>query len=293
MCSSYVHTKWLNTQKEMHAGAARELQWLSDTRWACWHTACRTVLERLPAITHVFEEVAAENHGDRSIDAHGLLAQIDRQFIGLLVTCTKVFGDAKSLSVLPAQVTKKLAERHCIQCTSIVLIKSNEHKVLGIISTANRTKRTKRCSRPPLKGQAPFMSSAGRCPARWHIPIQVHTGSGLQDARAGINTLKKNIKGPEHSDILQSPSLDLCSAVDLVEALVQSFQDYRDESYFETLWKEVLNTAEKCDVETEPIPKRQSIQSRMLDGHTVMSSVGERSELIWDSFRTSIILPSA
>uniref|UniRef100_A0A671X5W5 HAT C-terminal dimerisation domain-containing protein n=1 Tax=Sparus aurata TaxID=8175 RepID=A0A671X5W5_SPAAU len=153
---------WLNTQKEMHAGAPRELQRLSDTRWACRHTACRTVLERLPAITRVLEEDAAENHGDRSIDARDLLTQIDLQFIGLLVTCTKVFGEAQSLS-----------------------------------------------------------------------------------------------------DILQSPSLDLCSAVDLVEALVQSFQDYRDESYFERLWKEVLNTAERC----------------------------ERSEQTRDSFRTSIFYP--
>ena len=164
---------------------------MSDTRWACQHTACRTVLKRLPAITRVLEEVAAENHGDRNIDAQGLLAQIDLQFIGLLVTCTKFFGDAK----------------------------------------------------------------------------------------------------PSLSDILQSPSLDRCSAVDLVEALVQSFQDYRDESYFERLWKEVLNTAEKHDVETEPIPKRQSKQSKMLDGHTVMSSVRERSEQTRDSFRTSIFYP--
>ncbi len=92
------------------------------------------------------------------------------------------------------------------------------------------------------------------------------------------------------SNILQSPSLDLCSAVDLVEALVQTFQDYRDESYFESLWKEVVNTAENCNVETEPIPKRKSKQSKMLDGHTVMSSVGERSEQT-GTLCTSIFYP--
>lgn len=81
----------------MYAGAPRELQQLSDTRWVCRHTACCTILERLPAITCVLEEVAAENHGDRSIDARGLLTQTDLQLIGLLVTCTKVSGYAKSL----------------------------------------------------------------------------------------------------------------------------------------------------------------------------------------------------
>lgn len=190
MSGSHVHIKWLDTQKEMCPGTPRELQRLCDTRWACRHSACHTVLERLPAITCVLEKVAAENHGERSIDARGLLAQIDLQFIGLLVTCTKIFGEAKALS-----------------------------------------------------------------------------------------------------DILQSPSLDLCSAVDLVEALVQTFQDYRDESYFDSLWKEVVNTAENSNVETEPIPKRKLKQSKMLDGHTVMSSVGERSEQTRDSFRTSIFYP--
>ena len=69
------------------------------------------------------------------------------------------------------------------------------------------------------------------------------------------------------------------------------FQDYRDEYYFERLWKEVLNTAEKCNVETEAIPKRKSKQSRMLDGCTVMSSEGESSEQTRHFFHTSIFYP--
>uniref|UniRef100_A0A3B3RJL6 DUF4371 domain-containing protein n=1 Tax=Paramormyrops kingsleyae TaxID=1676925 RepID=A0A3B3RJL6_9TELE len=157
LSGSHVHIKWLDTQKEMCPGTPRELQRLCDTRWACRHSACHTVLERLPAITCVLEKVAAENHGERSIDARGLLTQIDLQFIGLLVTCTKIFGEN-------------------------------------------------------------------------------------------------------------------------LESL-------------ESLWKEVVNTAENSNVETEPIPKRKLKQSKMLDGHTVMSSVGERSEQTRDSFRTSIFYP--
>uniref|UniRef100_A0A8D3E2D0 HAT C-terminal dimerisation domain-containing protein n=1 Tax=Scophthalmus maximus TaxID=52904 RepID=A0A8D3E2D0_SCOMX len=185
---SYIH-KWLNIQKEIYPGEPRELQRLSETMWACRHIACHTVLDRLSAIMRLLEEMASENSGDRSIDARGLLAQFDLQFIGLLVICNKVFGDARCLS-----------------------------------------------------------------------------------------------------DILQSPSLDLCSSVDLVQALVQSFQAYRDESYFEGL-REILNTAEKCDVEVEPTSKRKTKQSRRLDGHTVMSSTGESSEQSMDTFRTSIFYP--
>lgn len=50
----------------------------------CWYMARHAVLARLPAIVHVLEEI--ENSGDRAADTRGLLAQIDLQFIGFLVT---------------------------------------------------------------------------------------------------------------------------------------------------------------------------------------------------------------
>lgn len=57
------------------------------------------------------------------------------------------------------------------------------------------------------------------------------------------------------SDALQSPDLGLSLAVNLVEALVQTFTDSRAETHFEELWKEVIKTAEQCDGETDPAPK--------------------------------------
>jgi hypothetical protein len=45
----------------------------------------------------LLEDAASENSGNRSNDAQGLLAQFDLQFIGLLVICTKVFGDSRCL----------------------------------------------------------------------------------------------------------------------------------------------------------------------------------------------------
>lgn len=69
MSGSYVHSNWLDTQKDLYPGAPRELQWLSETSWACRYMACKTILERLLAIIRDLEEVAAENSGDRSVDA--------------------------------------------------------------------------------------------------------------------------------------------------------------------------------------------------------------------------------
>lgn len=60
--------------------------------------ACRNMRERLPAVLKVLQEIAHEKSGDRSVEARGILSQIDVHFIGLLVTFCKVLGDAKCLS---------------------------------------------------------------------------------------------------------------------------------------------------------------------------------------------------
>lgn len=73
------------------------------------------------------------------------------------------------------------------------------------------------------------------------------------------------------SDMLQSSSLDLSKAVDLVEALVQTLHDYRDESFFDDLWSEVLNTAEQCDTAIQPPAKRPKKLSSQLNAHCVLS----------------------
>nr|XP_054607093.1 zinc finger MYM-type protein 1-like [Nothobranchius furzeri] len=97
---SYVHNRWLEVQREMFDGAPRELQQLSDTRWACRHIACRNVMDRLPAIVQVLEEIASEKHPQRAVEARGILAQIDLNFAGCLVLFRKVLSDSKYLSDL-------------------------------------------------------------------------------------------------------------------------------------------------------------------------------------------------
>ena len=54
---SYVHTKW---HGKMYNGQPRELPKLSDTRWACRHAACRNLLDRLPAVYHLLQEIGLE-----------------------------------------------------------------------------------------------------------------------------------------------------------------------------------------------------------------------------------------
>lgn len=98
MSGFYVHNKWLKVQREMFDGAPRELQQLSGTRWACRHIACCNVMDRLPAIVQVLEEIASENRPQRAVEARGILAQIDLNFAGSLVLFRKVLSDSKFLS---------------------------------------------------------------------------------------------------------------------------------------------------------------------------------------------------
>ena len=91
MSGSYVHQKWLTVQKEMYGGTPRELQKLSDTRWACRAVSCRNLMDRLPAVLCVLQNISEENYRDRFIDARGLLAQIDLTFIGLTCNLPKSF----------------------------------------------------------------------------------------------------------------------------------------------------------------------------------------------------------
>lgn len=47
-------------QKEMYGGQARELQKLSDTRWACRYLACRNLIDRLPAVLRVLHDISTD-----------------------------------------------------------------------------------------------------------------------------------------------------------------------------------------------------------------------------------------
>lgn len=65
MSGSYVHPKWLNMQKRLYEGEpTKELQKLSDTRWACGQKACQNILDRHPAIICLLEELALNESGD-------------------------------------------------------------------------------------------------------------------------------------------------------------------------------------------------------------------------------------
>lgn len=67
MSGSCVHQKWLSVQKEMYQGAPRELQRLSDTRWACRYQACKNIKDRLPAVLRVLHDIDVRGEQRRTL----------------------------------------------------------------------------------------------------------------------------------------------------------------------------------------------------------------------------------
>uniref|UniRef100_A0A8C1TZ08 HAT C-terminal dimerisation domain-containing protein n=1 Tax=Cyprinus carpio TaxID=7962 RepID=A0A8C1TZ08_CYPCA len=88
----------LKTLCELCFEATRELQHLSDTCWACRFLALRNIMDTLPALKRLLQEIAQERHGERTVEARGLLAQIELEFVLHLVTLRKLFGETKLLS---------------------------------------------------------------------------------------------------------------------------------------------------------------------------------------------------
>lgn len=98
---SFVHARWVEIQQEMYGSAhVRELQRLSDTRWACRYAACKAVRERLPALMQLLSYLAAGDNAKRAVEAKALLNALDCQFVLMLLFMCDVLGQTQSLSVM-------------------------------------------------------------------------------------------------------------------------------------------------------------------------------------------------
>lgn len=87
-----------SVQRDMYKDAPRELLRLSDTRGACRYHACKNLMDRLPAVLRVLHEIDVENSGETSVEARGLLIQMDLMLIATLAVFRKILGDAKCVS---------------------------------------------------------------------------------------------------------------------------------------------------------------------------------------------------
>jgi len=96
---SFVHELWISIQRDVYPGEQpKELQKVSDTRWACRYAACKTLRDRLPAIISLLNELESGVKGSRALDARSLLLNIDARFVAMLTLMTDLLGRTHTIS---------------------------------------------------------------------------------------------------------------------------------------------------------------------------------------------------
>lgn len=94
------------------------------------------------------------------------------------------------------------------------------------------------------------------------------------------------------SDMLQSPQLDLASAINLVQTVEDDLADRRGEAAWEKIWKESIDLAEACDIDLHEAPVRRRRQPRRLEGFSVEAPIGNRPKLVTQSdYCTQVYYP--
>ena len=100
MSANKAHTVFIKQQSVLHPDKQpRELQRLSDTRWACRYTSLDAVCSTFDCILSALEIIGEGDDKSKAIEAVGLYHHIHSfQFISCLVIFTRVMSFTKSLS---------------------------------------------------------------------------------------------------------------------------------------------------------------------------------------------------
>ena len=87
MSASKAHTTFVAIQKRLHPDKpTRELQRLSDTRWACRHGAVNAICCTFDSLISTLEEIAQDSGQTKAVEANGLVLQVkDFKFLISLI----------------------------------------------------------------------------------------------------------------------------------------------------------------------------------------------------------------
>lgn len=94
------------------------------------------------------------------------------------------------------------------------------------------------------------------------------------------------------SDMLQSPTLDLAAAADMVETVREDILKQRSHDIWSSIWDTAENLAKEVEIPVEiSIPKRKKRVSLMLKDSVVMETTGQDEETTKQSLCTSLFYP--
>ena len=100
MATSKAHSLFVATQKRLHPDKpTRELQKLSDTRWACRHGAVNAICYTYDSLLSTLEDISEGPDRLKAVEAQGLLLQVkDFKFLISLIIFDRILTCTKSLS---------------------------------------------------------------------------------------------------------------------------------------------------------------------------------------------------
>ncbi len=212
----------------------------------------------------VLHDIDVENRGERSVEARGLLAQLDLTFIGTLVIFSKVHGEAKFLADMLQSMSLDLAK-------AVDLVEAFQDTLQDLRSDSSFDEIWK-----------DTVNTGKQC--------NVAVETVVKRPQKISSRLSRSIF---LADMLQSTPIDLAKAVDLVEAFQDTLQDLRSDSSFDEIWKDTVDTGKQCNVAVETVVKRPQKMSSRLSGSIVESTVGQRrcKEGDMELFRSGIFFP--
>ena len=100
MSTSKTHAIYLEKQAELHKEKQpRQLQRLSDTRWACRYFALDAIASTFDSILATLESIAEGHDKPKAVEATGILVQVHSlKFLACLVIFLRILSVTKSLS---------------------------------------------------------------------------------------------------------------------------------------------------------------------------------------------------
>ena len=112
LSSSKCHALFVQIQKDLFPDKqVRQLQKLSDTRWACRQSAVNAVCYTYNAVLSTLTQLVSQKDGIRAAQARGLLSQIKSfHFLLSLVTFDRLLSTTKSLSDVLQRTQLNLAK---------------------------------------------------------------------------------------------------------------------------------------------------------------------------------------
>lgn len=264
--TSKGHALFIEKQKELHPNKqVKELQSLSDTRWASRSLALNAISSTFDSLIETLECLAEDNDKAKAVEAIGLLHQVHSfKFVATLIIFDRIFSITKSLS---DQLQAKNLDFS--SATSLIL---STTKTLQELRTDNIWDRTYKYikSVSNLHGIDEFFENTRRrrTPSRRIQDSTLLESVGYRNPNSCSDSMKINVYFPVLDHMLfelerrfSSKNLDLMRAVDACSPSSDNFLDSSLLSSFASLYGICSDRVENECLLAKPVLNEKEVET--------------------------------